>query len=112
VDADHPSSPSPSFFRNSGVYIFNHYEIQIFDTYAVLAAIGNHANPHQHVYDVTVDGLTVSPDGVVDAGMVKLHHHEYERIRDWSEEPVKGCISGVPYKKVDMTTFADLVLGY
>jgi len=64
VDADHSKSPGVTFFQNSGVYVYDAYEIQIFNTRAVTAAIGNHSDQHEHTYAATVDNVVVNPDGL------------------------------------------------
>jgi hypothetical protein len=100
VDTVHGTSPGVSFFQNSGVYIYDAYEVQIFNTKAVISAIGNHSDPHEHTYSAIVDNLEVKPDGIVDSNSVQLHHDvpNFDPV-PWTAEPVNGCITGIPYKR-------------
>jgi hypothetical protein len=110
-----------SFFRNSGIYIYDAYEVQIYDTDAVLKAL--HADDFTD-YSVRVDGDAPRfiRGNVVD-GNVRLYHevdneepkywyHHKKEGSQWvfkySQEPVNGCISGVPYKQSSYATLADL----
>jgi hypothetical protein len=105
-----------SFFRNSGVYIFDHYEVQIYDTDAVLKALqAQDFNSHS----VSVDGSDRGIRGDIVNQKVRLYHElDNGTPKYWygtkqgtwfaAEENVNGCVSGVPYKQSHHGTLADL----
>ena len=115
VDVDHSTSPSPNFFRNSGVYCFNKYEIQIFDTNAILDALVDPNDPDQHFLPVEFAGDQVLVGGILDAeGDVKLHHHygPNDLQWDWESQPADGLITGIPYKqREDLRNYLGLTTG-
>ena len=99
---------SPSFFRNSGVYVYDHYEIQIYDTDALLKALDS---PDFATYSVDVDGANRGIRADINSGQVNLYHelNQDQTPKYWDgKEPVNGCISGIPYKQGGDTTLAQL----
>jgi hypothetical protein len=101
---DESETESPSFFQNSGVYIYDHYEVQIYNTEALMKAINAQ---DLNTFKVDVDGLTnqgIRADIVNNE--VRLYHEldAEENPKYWTRgEAVSGCISGVPYKVPDVS---------
>lgn len=100
VDTVHHTSPNVSFFQNSGVYVYDAYEIQIFNTQALINVIQDHSDQHEHIYPATVDNTVVRPDGYVDTDeKIKLHHHTSNNtVKTWEPDKVNHCVTGIPYK--------------
>ena len=99
---------SASFFRNSGVYVYDHYEVQIFDTDALLKTLDA---ADFTTYYVDVDGASRGIRGDVDSGDVWLYHelNQDQTPKYWDRpEPVNSCITGIPYKQGNYTTLAQL----
>ena len=101
---DQSQTESPSFFQNSGVYIYDHYEVQIYNTEALMKAINAQ---DLNTFEVDVDGLTnqgIRADIVNNE--VRLYHEldAQQNPKYWTRgEAVSGCISGVPYKVPDVS---------
>ena len=77
IHAIHSTDPSPSFFRNSGIYIYGAYEIQIFDTAALMEYVDR------------IDEYKVMHTPGVD----------FKFALGTASEPENRCVSGVPYKR-------------
>jgi len=106
VHAKHQTDRSPSFFRNSGIYIFGVYEIQIFDTNALLAAIGrgevertgNNNEYFQFVGNQNSDSIqhenkcvTAIPYGMPPTGFgqvlnVSPARYDFNDVKNWIKE--------------------------
>jgi len=89
--APHPKHPHRSFHRNSGVYIYDLIEMQIFDTAALLAS-------------VPLETVVLNPSGQHPVGIPEVNWkgsaHPSNGIKvtgDTAFESISGCVTGIPY---------------
>ncbi len=107
VDTNHENRWEASFFANSGVKIEDRAEIQIFDTAALLKAIGGSQE--------TINGNVVTMEGNVTEinteHYVKLHYGTPARYSAINPaDYVNSLISGIPYHWDGLSngTYSDL----
>ncbi|MDR2441449.1 MAG: hypothetical protein LBE12_18975, partial [Planctomycetaceae bacterium] len=83
VNAENPKNPHRSFHRNSGVKIYNLYEIQIYDTASLLA----------------VSPLETMTNGVPKTNWQsqQIPSNGIKKTGDTAFESISGCVTGIPY---------------
>jgi len=88
----HSKHPHRSFHRNSGVYIYDLIEMQIFDTAALLAA-------------TPLETIILAPNGTHPTGIptaawqnATYPSNGIKRTGDTAYETISGCVTGIPYQ--------------
>jgi hypothetical protein len=86
VTTPHNKNPHRSFHRNSGIKIYDLYEIQIYDTASLLA---------QSSLETIGAGQQGSP--MTNWQGVQLPSNGIKKTGDTSFESISGCVTGIPY---------------